>query len=216
MSGAFVVLEGSDGSGKSSVLAYLAQTFAHLPGGVLTSREPGGTPEGQAVRKLLFARQTNWEPYAELLLIAAARAQHVARVIRPGLAAGKLVLCDRYIGSTLAYQGYGRGLAEARILELHAWTTGDLWPDLTLLLDLAPEQALARKMPHLAAENSSEDRFEALGLAFQQRVRRGFLDQAAAAPARHAVLDASRPLAEVQAEAAARIRDLLGLPAEGA
>ncbi len=215
MAGAFVVLEGGDGSGKSSVLAHLAETFGGLPGGTLISREPGGTPEGQAIRRLLLARHGDWEPLAELLLIAAARAQHVERVIRPALAAGRLVLCDRYIGSTLAYQGSGRGLPETRIRELHAWTTGDLWPDLTLLLDVAPEQALSRGMARLAADGSGEDRFEALGLDFQRRVRQGFLDQAAAAPARHAVLDASRPLAEVKEAAAARIRDLLGLPAGG-
>jgi dTMP kinase len=215
VAGAFVVLEGGDGSGKSSVLAQLAREFSGLPGGVLVSREPGGTPEGQAIRKLLLARQNDWDPLAELLLIAAARAQHVERVIRPALAAGKLVLCDRYVGSTLAYQGAGRGLPESRIRELHAWTTGDLWPDLTLVLDVAPERALARGLARLRAEGSGEDRFEALGLAFQRRVRREFLDLAAAAPARHVVLDASLPLAEVQAAAAARIRELLGLPASG-
>jgi len=186
----FIALEGGDGSGKSGALAHLG---AVLGENVVLTREPGGTDEGLAIRGLLLARGTHdWEPQAELLLIAAARAQHVARVIRPALAAGRVVVSDRYVGSTLAYQGAGRGL------------------DLTLVLDVDPAVALARGMARLRAEGSREDRFEALGLAFQQRVRRSFLDQAAAAPERHAVVDANRPLAAVQADVAAVVRRFLG------
>ncbi len=209
--GVFVALEGGDGSGKTGALARLAEALCDLPGGLLTTREPGGTPEGQAIRGLLLARGTHdWEPQAELLLVAAARAQHVARVIRPALAAGRVVVSDRYVGSTLAYQGAGRGLDAAEILMLHKHSTGDLWPDLTVVLDVDPETALARGMARLRAEGSGEDRFESLGLAFQHRVRRSFLDQAAAAPLRHAVIDAGRPAAVVQAEVARVVLDFVG------
>ena len=208
--GVFVALEGGDGSGKTGALAYLAQALANVPGGAVLTREPGGTAEGQALRSLLLTRGAHdWEPLAELLLIAAARAQHVARVIRPAMAAGRLVVSDRYVGSTLAYQGAGRGLDTAAIRTVHALTTGDLWPDLTVVLDVAPELALARGLARLRADGSGEDRFEALGLDFQRRVRRSFLDQAEAAPARHAVIDAGRPVEVVQAEIADLIRGIL-------
>ena len=201
--GLFVALEGGDGSGKSGALAYLGEALRHLPGGVLLTREPGGTGEGLAIRALLLTRGTHdWDPQAELLLLAAARAQHVARVIRPALAAGRVVVSDRYVGSTLAYQGAGRGLDEAAIRSVHALTTGDLWPDLTVVLDVAPELALARGLARLRAEASREDRFESLGLAFHHRVRQSFLQQARAAPERHAVIDASRPVDAVRAAVA--------------
>jgi len=204
----FVVLEGGDGSGKSGALAHLGTVLGE--GAVLT-REPGGTAEGQAIRGLLLARGAHdWEPQAELLLIAAARAQHVARVIRPALAAGRVVVCDRYVGSTLAYQGAGRGLDEAEIVMIHNQSTGGLWPDLTVVLDVDPVIALARGLARLRAEGSAEDRFEALGPEFQRRVRRSFLDQAAAAPQRHAVIDANRPIMAVQADVAAVVLRFLG------
>jgi dTMP kinase len=199
-SGLFIAFEGGDGSGKTGAVATAAEAFRDFPAGLVATREPGGTAEGQAIRSLLLGRDSHdWEPRAELLLIAAARAQHVARVIRPALAAGRLVLSDRYVGSTLAYQGGGRGLPEAEIRALHALSTGDLWPDLTVVLDVAAEAALARGMARLRAEASGEDRFESLGLAFHRRVRQAFLDQVAAAPERHVLIDATRPVAQVQA-----------------
>ena len=205
-SGVFVALEGGDGSGKSGALAYLGEVLRDLPRGVVFTREPGGTAEGLAIRSLLLAHsEHDWEPQSELLLVAAARAQHVARVIRPALAAGRLVVSDRYVGSTLAYQGAGRGLDEAEIRMLHNHSTGDLWPDLTVVLDVDPEVALARGLERLRAEGSGEDRFEALGLEFQRRVRQSFLHQAAAAPQRHAVIDANRAITVVQADVAAVI-----------
>ncbi len=208
--GVFFALEGCDGSGKTGALAHLGEVLHEVTGGFLPTREPGGTAEGQAIRAMLLARGAHdWEPQAELLLIAAARAQHVARVIRPALAAGRVVMSDRYVGSTLAYQGAGRGLDAAAIRTVHALSTGDLWPDLTVVLDVDPEVALARGLARLRAEGSREDRFESLGLEFQRRVRRSFLDQAASAPARHVVIDAHRPAEVVQAEVAAVIRDFL-------
>ena len=206
--GVFIALEGGDGSGKSGALAHLGTV---LGDGALLTREPGGTEEGLAIRALLVAGGgQDWEPQAELLLIAAARAQHVARVIYPALAAGRVVVSDRYVGSTLAYQGAGRGLAVEEIVMVHNHSTGGLWPDLTVVLDVDPAIALARGLARLRAEGSGEDRFEALGLEFQHRVRRSFLDQAAAAPQRHAVIDANRPIAAVQAEVAAVVLRFLG------
>jgi dTMP kinase len=201
MAGAFIVLEGGDGTGKTSAAAHLAAALRDWPGGVVLTREPGGTPGGQAIRGLLLSAEgQEWEPAAELLLIAAARAQHVAQVIRPALAAGRVVVCDRYVGSTLAYQGAGRGLDLAAIRTIHALTTGDLWPDLTVLLDVDPARALARGVARLRAEKSGEDRFEALGLEFQRRVRQGFLDQAAAGG--HVVIDAAQAIEAVAAAVA--------------
>ncbi len=208
--GLFIALEGGDGSGKTGALAYLAEALRDLPCEVVFTREPGGTPGGLAIRGLLLDRGAHdWEPQAELLLMAAARAQHVARVIRPALAAGKLVVSDRYVGSTLAYQGAGRGLDEAAIRLVHNISTNDLWPDLTVVLDVDPEVALARGTARLRAEGSREDHFESLGLAFHRRVRRSFLDQAVAAPECHTVIDASRPVAVVQADVAAVVREFV-------
>ena len=208
--GVFVALEGGDGAGKSGALAHLGVALRDLKAGVVLTREPGGTPGGVAIRSLLLARDAHdWEPVSEFLLIAAARAQHVARVIRPALAAGQVVISDRYVGSSLAYQGAGRGLDAALIRTVHALTTGDLWPDLTMVLDVDPPIALARGLARLQAEGSGEDRFEALGLGFQRRVRQSFLEQAAAAPARHVVIDAGRPIAQVHAEVTAAVLGFL-------
>ena len=133
----------------------------------------------------------------------------MARVIRPALAAGRVVVTDRYVGSTLAYQGAGRGLAEAEIRALHALTTGDLWPDFTVVLDVDADLALARSRARLQAEGSGEGRFESLDAAFHRRVRQGFLEQAAAAPQRHAVIDAASPVATVQSAVAAAVLGFL-------
>jgi dTMP kinase len=176
---------------------------------LVATREPGGTEEGLALRKLLLGGSHHWTPDAELLLMNAARAQHVEKVIRPALGQGKLVLCDRFVGSTLAYQGAGHGVAEERIRALHKLAAGDLWPDLTILLDVDPELALKRSRRRLSAAGSDEGRFEALDLDFHRRVRQSFLDQAARAPARHVVLDASRAPGIVEAEALARLRAAL-------
>ncbi|MFO1059292.1 MAG: dTMP kinase [Dongiaceae bacterium] len=208
--GRFIVLEGVDGSGKTTVLADLAAALDAAGRAPLVTREPGGTEEGLALRRLLLARDGHrWTPMAELLLINAARAQHVEAVIAPALAAGRVVLCDRFVGSTLAYQGGGRGLPADTVLALHGIATGDLWPDLTILLDLEPERAVARSRRRLAASGSDEGRFEALDIDFHRRVRQSFLDQAAARPATHAVIDADRPLEAVLADARRALADNL-------
>ena len=173
--GCFVVLEGIDGCGKTTQLEHLGQwlpTSGLMPAGahLLTSREPGGTPLGHALRELLLQPPTGASPCsdAELLLYAADRAQHVSQVIRPALEAGDWVLCDRFSGSTAAYQGYGRGLPLERIAALEGFATGGLEPDLTLWLDLPLEESLRRRGGRAA------DRIEATGHAFLARVAAGF------------------------------------------
>lgn len=191
MAGAFIAVEGVDGSGKSGVVRALVAGLAAQGHDVLGTREPGGTPQGEALRGLLLAGTDEaWEPRAELLLMTAARVQHVARVIRPAVAAGRIVVTDRYAGSTLAYQGAGRGMAEPLIRDLHRAVVDDLWPDLTLVLDLDPAIGLARSRRRLSDDAVDEGRFESLALPFHQRIRAAFLAQAAAAPERHAVIDA--------------------------
>jgi dTMP kinase len=170
-----VVLEGIDGCGKTTQLEHLGQwlpTSGLMPAGarLLMSREPGGTPLGRALRELLLHPPADAYPCsdAELLLYAADRAQHVAQVIRPALEAGDWVLCDRFSGSTAAYQGYGRGLPLERIAALEGFATGGLEPDITLWLDLPLEESLRRRGGRAA------DRIEASGQAFLERVAAGF------------------------------------------
>lgn len=191
----FITLEGSEGAGKSTCLAFIRQYFAEKGLPLCVTREPGGTPLAEDIRTLLLAkREEPVAPDAELLLVFAARAQHLARVIRPALERGEWVLCDRFTDATYAYQGGGRGLSHERIAQLEAMVQGGLRPGLTLLLDLPVAQGLAR-----AEARAEKDRFESEQQAFFERVRRVYRERAAAEPARFRVLDAARPLAEVQA-----------------
>jgi dTMP kinase len=194
----FVVLEGGEGSGKTSIVQALA---AALGPNVVLTREPGGTPEGLALRSLLLSSQgVDWDPGAELLLMVAARVQHVKRVILPALAAGRVVVCDRFLGSSLAYQGAGRGVPVTMIRDLHRDFVDGLMPDLTVLLDVEPRIGLARSARRLGAAAIDEGRFEALDLAFHERVRADFLAQSAADPSRSMVIDAGRGLEEVKSD----------------
>ena len=173
MPGRFLVLEGIDGSGKSSQVERLRHWLPQsklMPRGakLLVTREPGGTPLGERLYPILLNRQLAVHSRAEVLLFAADRAQHVEVKIRPALNAGHWVLSDRFSGSTLAYQGYGRGCDLALIHTLEQMATGGLTPDLTLWLDLPLQQARARKHPR------DQDRFEGAGLAFMERVAHGF------------------------------------------
>ena len=206
MTGAFIAVEGVDGSGKSGVVRALVAGLSAQGRDVLGTREPGGTPQGEALRGLLLAGSDDaWEPRAELLLMTAARVQHVARVIRPAVAAGRIVVSDRYAGSTLAYQGAGRGMDDGLIRDLHAKVVDDLWPDLTVVLDLDPAIGLARSRKRLSDAAIDEGRFESLALSFHRRIRAAFLAQAAAAPERHVVIDASGTPEAVQAAALAAV-----------
>ena len=212
--GLFIAIEGGDGSGKTGAVAFLARSLKAAGHDLETTREPGGTKEGLAIRQLLIEKSSlAWEPMAELLLINAARVQHVRAVIGPALAAGKIVVCDRFIGSTLAYQGAGQGLPEATILALHKIAVGDLWPDLTIVIDADPEEALERSRKRLRSASLQENRFEDLGLAFHRRVHEAFRRQAASDPLRYVLVDGNRPEALVQQsilrtvlEAIARLR----------
>lgn len=195
MSGLFITLEGPEGAGKSTNRDYLAMCLRAAGIEVLLTREPGGTPLAERIRELLLAPSD--EPMAadtELLLVFAARAQHLAQVIRPALARGGVVLCDRFTDATYAYQGGGRGLSQQRIAELERFVQGDLRPDLTLLFDLPVEQGLAR-----AAARGRLDRFEQEQRSFFEAVRQTYLQRAALAPQRYRLLDASQSLQQVQA-----------------
>ncbi|TDE86246.1 dTMP kinase [Deinococcus sp. S9] len=185
--GLFVTFEGPEGAGKSTQLARLAQRLAETGRPPVTTREPGGTPLGMRVREVLLDPALTIDPLPEFLLYSASRAQLVRDVIRPALATGQVVLCDRYADSSLAYQGSGRGLDPAFLAALTGEVTGSLQPDLTILLDLDPALGLAR-----AASRGQPDRLERADLTFHRRVRHGFLDLAAQEPERFLVLDAAR------------------------
>ena len=204
--GRFITLEGGEGAGKSTQLQTVAAclTAAGIP--FLTTREPGGTPRAEAIRGLLLS-PGEAEPMAsetELLLMFAARAQHVKQRIAPALAAGTWVLCDRFTDATRAYQGGGRGLDLSQIEALAAWVHGDCWPDLTLLLDVPAAQGLAR-----AEKRSAKDRIEQEALAFFERVRAHYLAQAAAEPTRFRVIDAAPAEAAVTAQVMAAMEAFL-------
>lgn len=194
MSGLFITLEGPEGAGKSTNREYLAERLRERGVEVLLTREPGGTPLAERVRELLLTPSD--EPMAadtELLLVFAARAQHLAQVIRPALKRGCVVLCDRFTDATYAYQGGGRGVPEARIAVLENFVQGELRPDLTLVFDLPVEVGLAR-----AAARGRLDRFEQEGRGFFEAVRQAYLRRAAAEPQRYRVVDAAQSLDQVQ------------------
>lgn len=192
----FITFEGIEGCGKSVQAKELAAFLAEQGRPVVLTREPGGTRLGELLRGVLL--QTDdvpMAPVAEALLFSAARSQHVVEVIQPALRAGKTVVCDRYADSTLAYQSYGRGLARPPVEQMLRFAIFDLWPDLTILLDLDPEEGLRRKTSDGAA-----DRIERMDVAFHRRVREGYLTLAAEEPERWVVLDGSLPVADVAAQ----------------
>jgi dTMP kinase len=192
--GRFITLEGGEGVGKSTNLGFVANELRAAGLEVELTREPGGTPLAERVRELIVApSDENMPPMAELLLVFAARALHIEGRIRPALAAGRWVLCDRFTDASFAYQGAGRGLGDAPVHWLEEQVQGDLRPDLTLLLDAPPEIGLGR-----AEARGAADRFEQERREFFGRVREGYLARARAEPARFRVIDASMPLAEVQ------------------
>ena len=189
----FITLEGIEGVGKTTLLHNLAGVFKQLGHTVLVTREPGGSALGQALRPLLLSNKATLCPEAELFLFLADRAQHVAEVIRPALAQGSIVLCDRYVDSTIVYQGYGRGLNIERLRELNEMAVGGLWPDRTFVLDMDPKIALWRARQRDAARgcSESEGRFEAESMAFHTRIREGFRLWTARNARRISLLDAT-------------------------
>lgn len=190
----FITFEGSEGSGKSTQIVFLADRLLQLGYQVVKTREPGGTPIGDQIRNVLLSlKNTAMHPRTEALLLQAARAQHVEEIIRPGLEQGAVVLCDRYADSTLAYQGYGHQQSIESLQPMIEYATGGLRPDLTLLFDLDVEIGLQRR-----AHGGEWNRLDALNLAFYQRVRQGYLHMAHAEPARWVVINAEQTLTEVQ------------------
>jgi dTMP kinase len=190
----FITLEGIEGSGKTTQIRRIAKWLKDAGRECLTTREPGGTSIGGQIRSvLLHPDNRDLAPMAELLLYVADRVQHLETLVRPALAAGKVVVCDRYFDATLVYQGYARGLDRNTIRQLHQLACNGLTPDLTLLLDLDPEAGLARawRRIHADASHAKESRFEKERLVFHQRVRAGYLDLAGLEPQRFAVIDAA-------------------------
>lgn len=203
--GRFLTLEGLEGVGKTTNLAFVSSWLRQHNIDFLVTREPGGTPLAEEIRTLLLAPRTETvDHWSELLLVFAARAQHLNTVILPALQAGTWVLCDRFTDATYAYQGAGRGIALSHIAQLEQLVQGDVRPDRVLLLDAPAEVGLAR-----AEQRGTLDRFESERHSFFQRARAVYLDRAAAAPERYAVIDAAQPLSVVQAAIAQTLTDLL-------
>jgi dTMP kinase len=205
VSGLFISFEGIDGVGKSTQADAL-ETFVRSHGlDVVRTLEPGGTELGQEIRHLLLHRKGDVSPRAEALLYAADRSHHVATKIRPALEAGKVVIIDRYLDSSVAYQGAGRELETKEIRELSLWATNGLLPNLTILLDLNPELARARR----DNTGTEPDRLEREKVEFFAAVRQGYLELAAAEPERFLVIDATSSKEQIQAQIQARVAELL-------
>ncbi len=179
--GLFIVFEGGEGAGKSTQARMLSRRLTREGYQVVLTHEPGGTPLGEAVRRWLKTRP-GLTPTTELMLFTAARAQLVETVISPALESGRIVVCDRFVASTVAYQGCGRGLDLQLINRLNRAATHDLFPDLTVFLDMEVESGLARKKGHLGGQTGERDTFESETLEFHRRVREGYLDLASSEP----------------------------------
>jgi len=204
----FITLEGGEGAGKSTQARRLAAALRHRSLEVVETREPGGSPGAEEIRRLLTSGDAGrWSPMAETLLNFAARADHIRRTIRPALAAGRWVISDRFADSTMAYQGYGHGVDRDFIAGLAEAVLGSLKPDLTLIFDLPVVQGLARA----AGRKGGEDRYEKMDRDFHEALRRGFLAIAAAEPGRCAVIDASGDEAATWARIAAAVNQRLGV-----
>lgn len=202
--GLFIAFEGGDGAGKSTQAKLLTATLEATGRAVLLTREPGGTPIGEKLRSLVLDHgQGQIDARTEALMFAAARAAHVSQVILPALAAGVVVVTDRYIDSSVAYQGAGRDLGETPVRELNEWATAGLHPDLTVLLDVAPDEARGRR-----ADNAP-DRLESEPDGFHRRIRQAFLDLAAAHPKHYLVLNARLDIAELRQAVFRRVQELL-------
>jgi dTMP kinase len=193
----FITFEGPEGSGKTTQIRLLRDYLQQQGWSVVATREPGGTPIGDQIRACLHdVNNTAMTAAAELLLYSASRAQLVGELIRPALAQGHIVLCDRYADSTLAYQGYGRGLDLAALQQITQFATGGLQPDLTLFLDVAVEAGLARRQ----LGGDEMNRLDREAITFHQKVREGYFQLIAANPARWVIINAERPVPVIQAE----------------
>lgn len=201
--GVFIVFEGGEGAGKSTQSGVLAQWVIEQGRAVTRTREPGGTPAAEAIRDVLLdVSNTGLDDRAEALLFAAARGDHAMRVIRPALTRGDVVVCDRYLDSSVAYQGTGRDLGLEAVRDLSLWATRDLIPDLTIVLDIDPALGLARV--------ERPDRLEAEPLSWHARVRQAFVDLAQREPHRYLVVDATADVDQIAARVIDRVRPLIG------
>ncbi len=206
--GCFIVLEGPEGAGKSVQATRLAEWLRTLGHNVIQTREPGGTPTGDAIRGILLqSDHLHLASETEALLMSAARAQHVRQVIAPAIEVGAIVVCDRYVDSTYAYQGGGLGLPMDRLREIQAFATGGVLPDLRILLDLSVEVGLARRHGDVDQIN----RIDRAPIEFHERVRTVFLGLAEADPASWVVIDATKSIDEVTAAIRAAVRDRCGI-----
>ena len=194
MTGRFITIEGGEGAGKSTAQAYLAERLAERGIAVLQTREPGGTPLAESIRQTLLSTDGEHPvEMAELLLVFAARAQHLAKVIEPALAAGQWVICDRFTDATYAYQGAARGLSAELIAQLETLVQGERRPDTVVVMDLSPEVGMTR-----AKQRGELDRFEREKPAFYSQVRNAYLARAQADPDRYQVIDAEQSLESVR------------------
>lgn len=205
MTGKFITVEGIEGAGKTTCMQVVTEVIEHQGINAIHTREPGGTDLGEDLRNLLLGhKHTGMSDDAELLMMFAARAEHIAQKIQPALDDGKWVLCDRFTDATYAYQGYGRGIPLEKIAGLENWVQGELRPDLTLLMDLPVEVGMER-----AGKRSAPDRFESEAWDFFERIRQGYLSIAAEQPSRVKVIDASQDLPDVQAQVRVAIEDFV-------
>lgn len=207
----FITFEGIEGCGKTTQVQLLSQLLEEQDRPALVTREPGGCAIADKIRAILLdADNRELVPLAELFLYAAARAQHVAEVIKPSLTAGKIVICDRFTDATLAYQGYGRSLDRTMIRMLNRHATGEIVPDLTILLDCPEEVGLKRALARIqATAGAREERFEQESLLFHRAVREGYLDLAAQEPDRFVVLDGRLGILETAAAVSRAVRSRL-------
>jgi len=207
MRGKFITIEGTEGVGKTTNMAYVQQQLLAAGLSVIVTREPGGTTLGEKIRELLLdTRNNELVDDSELLMMFAARAQHIQQVIEPALHAGNWVLCDRFTDATYAYQGGGRGIDTDRIAMLETWVQGALRPDLILLLDVPVKTGLSR-----AKQRSAPDRFEQEQHAFFERVRQAYLDRANNDPQHYRIIDAAKPLEAVEEQIKQAMKDILSL-----
>jgi len=214
--GIFITLEGGDGTGKSTQIKLLAEALKTAGTDVITTREPGGTDQAERIRNLLLQRDSgHFDPLTEAMLMFSARREHLVNKIWPALEQGQWVISDRFADSTRAFQGYGMGLDQRAIEALYKIVAGDFQPDLTFIFDIDPEVGLSRSMKHMSvtknATESTEDRYERMGLAFHNRLREGFLSIARDNPKRCVVINAAQDITAVHKQVVGVIANRYGL-----
>lgn len=202
-----ITFEGGEGAGKTTHIRALAEAIRGTGEDVVTTREPGGSPAAEAIRRLILDPESHWAPLSEALLHMAARHEHLQETVTPALTRGAWVLCDRFIDSTLAYQGYGQGVDLSTIHTLNRMVVGGMRPCLTVVLDVAVEEGLRRAH----GRRQRLDRYETMTRTLHERLRQGYLEIAASEPGRCAVIDANRAWDAVQTDILAVVRDRLGL-----